>query len=144
MKTVTVPELDLMEVFFDSDRERKRVRVSFPINRWAGADGTAVVCFEVEPGGELPTHTDSAEEILYIVAGRAEVTVGGETGAVAAGDLAVVPAMAPHGLVNDGDETLKVIGFFGSAEVHSAFDEPVQPIGAQELTQGRPAPQDAH
>ncbi len=48
--------------------------------------------------------------------------------------------MVPHGLVNTGDETLKVVGFFSEAEVVSSFDEPIQPIGAAVLTQGAPAP----
>jgi len=71
MLTVTTPDLDLLEVYVDSD-PRGRVSPAFPINRFAGAEHTAVVYFEVQPGNHLPTHTDSAEEILYIVAGEGE------------------------------------------------------------------------
>ena len=42
--------------------------------------------------------------MLYIVAGEAEAEVGDERGTVRAGDLAVIPAMVPHGLVNVGEE----------------------------------------
>ena len=64
-------------------------------------------------------HTDSAEEILYLVAGEAEAEVGDEHGRLTAGDLAVIPAMVPHGLLNVGDETVKVVGFFSESEIIS-------------------------
>jgi quercetin dioxygenase-like cupin family protein len=139
MLTVKTTALELTQVWFDSDPDQARVRVTFPINKWAGADGSAVVYFEIEPGDHLPLHTDSAEEILYLVAGEAEATVGDERGRLAAGDLAVVPAMAPHGLVNVGDETVKVVGFFSESEITSSFDEPIQPFGVSVVVQGTPA-----
>ena len=138
MLTVSTPELDLTEIWLDSDPDRNRLRVTFPINRWAGARDTAVVYFEIQPGERLATHTDSAEEILYIVAGEAEAHVGDERGRVRAGDLAVIPEMVPHGLANVGDEPVKVVGFFCRAEIISTFDEPVQPVGQAVLNQGAP------
>ena len=111
------------------------VRVNFPINKAAGSDDSAVVYFEIAPGDRLASHTDSEEEVLYIVAGEAEATVGDETGRVHAGDLAVIPAMIPHGLVNTGDETVKVVGFFSGAVITSTFEEPVQPVGQAQLVQ---------
>ena len=48
---------------------------------------------------------------------------------VRAGDLAVIPAMAPHGIANTGDEVLKVVGFFCESEIVSTFVEPLQPMG---------------
>ena len=140
MLTAKTTELELMQGWFDSDPEHSRVRVTFPINKWAGSRDSAVVYFEVESGDRLPLHTDSAEEILYIVAGEAEAEVGDERGRLAAGDLAVIPAMIPHGLVNVGHETLKVVGFFSESEIISSFNEPVQPFGAAVLNQGAPAP----
>jgi quercetin dioxygenase-like cupin family protein len=109
------------------------VRVNFPINKVAGSADSAVVYFEVQPGEYLPTHTDSAEEILYVVAGTGEAHAGDERGVVSKGDLAVIPAMVPHGIRNVGDETLRVVGFFSEAEIYSAFEEPLQPIGERNL-----------
>jgi quercetin dioxygenase-like cupin family protein len=129
-----------MQGWFDSDPEHTRVRVAFPINKWAGSRDSAVVYFEVKPGDRLARHTDSAEEILYVVAGEAEAEVGDERRHIGAGDLAVIPAMVPHGLVNLGHETVKVVGFFSESEVISTFREPVQPFGAAVLNQGAPAP----
>ncbi|MBK5115418.1 MAG: cupin domain-containing protein [Thermoleophilia bacterium] len=138
MLTTSTPDLDLTEVWLDSDSEHKRVRVTFPINKWTGARDTAVVYFEIEPGDRLATHTDSAEEVLYIVSGRGEAEVGEERADVVAGDLAVIPAMVPHGLVNVGEESLKVVGFFCESEITSTFQEPIQPIGQAQLNQGAP------
>jgi quercetin dioxygenase-like cupin family protein len=120
--------------------QHKRLRVTFPINKWTGSRDSAVVYFEIEPGNRLAHHTDSAEEILYVVAGEAEAEVGDEHGPLAAGDLAVIPAMVPHGLLNVGDETVKVVGFFAESEIISTFKEPMQPIGAAVLNQGAPPP----
>lgn len=140
MLTAKTTELDLTQVWLDSDPEHERLRATFPINKWTGSRDSAVVYFEIEPGNRLAHHTDSAEEILYVVAGDAEAEVGDERGRLAAGDLAVIPAMVPHGLANVGDETVKVVGFFSESEIISTFDEPMQPIGAAVLNQGAPPP----
>jgi quercetin dioxygenase-like cupin family protein len=140
MLTAKTSELDLQQVWWGSEPETARVQVTFPINKWTGSRDSAVVYFEIEPGNRLPVHTDSAEEILYLVAGEAEAEVGNERGRLATGDLAVIPAMVPHGLVNVGDDTVRVVGFFSEAEIVSSFDEPIEPIGAAVVNQGAPAP----
>jgi quercetin dioxygenase-like cupin family protein len=140
MLTAKTSELELMEGWFDSDPEHTRVRVTFPINKWAGSADSGVVYFEIEPGDRLAEHTDSAEEVLYVVAGEAEAQVGDERRRLTAGDLAVIPAMVPHGVVNVGTESVKVVGFFSEPEIISTFNEPVQPFGAAVLNQGAPPP----
>jgi quercetin dioxygenase-like cupin family protein len=137
MLTASTTDLELVQSWIESD-PLGRVRVNFPINKTAGSADSAVVYFEVQPGDYLPTHTDSAEEILYIVAGTGEAHVGDERGVVSKGDLAVIPAMAPHGIRNVGDETLKVVGFFSEAAIHSAFEEPLYPIGERDLPEMAP------
>ena len=139
MLTASTPDLDLAEVHIESD-PRGRVFPAFPINCFTGAEHTAVVYFEVQPGDYLPTHTDSAEEILYIVQGEAEAHAGDETGRLSAGDLAVIPAMVPHGVRNVGDERLKVVGFFSESKIVSNFEEPLQPLGAAQVEMGAPVP----
>ena len=139
MLTVSTPQLELAEAWIASD-ERGRVHPAFPINRFAGAKDTAVVYFEVEPGEYLPTHTDSAEEILYIVAGTGIAHAGDERTRVSAGDLVVIPEMVPHGVANNGDETLRVVGFFCKSEIVSTFEEPLQPLGLRSIEMGAPVP----
>ena len=129
MQTVSTPSLELMQVSLGSDPEYQRVNVAFPISRETGAEHTAIVYFEIAPGERLASHTDSAEEILYIVSGEAEAEVGDERGRVRAGDLAVIPAMVPHGLINTGDGPVKVVGFFCEAVVTSTFEGALEPLG---------------
>ena len=138
-RTASTPALDLGEAYIDSD-SRGRVHPAFPINCFTGAEHTAVVYFEVHPGEYLPTHTDSAEEGLSIVAREGEAHAGEERGHLKAGDLAVIPAMVPHGIANTGDEVLKVVGFFCESEIVSTFEEPLRPMGVTTLTMGEPQP----
>jgi quercetin dioxygenase-like cupin family protein len=139
MLTASTSKLQLIETWLDGDPEH-RVHVDFPINTHAGSADSAVVYFEIDPGDKLATHTDSAEEILYVVQGEAEAHAGDEHGRLAAGDLAVIPAMVPHGVRNVGTERLKIVGFFSESKVISTFAEPVQPVGAAQMEQGAPPP----
>jgi quercetin dioxygenase-like cupin family protein len=122
-----IDQLELMEVWYEDD-PTMRLRVNFPFFLGTGTKSTAVVYFEIEPGYRLGTHTDSAEEILLILEGEAEVSLGDERGRLSAGEMALVPAMVPHGLRNVGEETVRVAGFFSSNVVVSTFDRPMMPF----------------
>jgi quercetin dioxygenase-like cupin family protein len=123
-----IGELELLEGSYEDD-PTMRVKVNFPFYVGTGTKNSAVVYFELEPGHRLGTHADSAEEILLILEGEAEATVGDEQSRVSAGDMAVVPAMVPHALRNVGDETVRVVGFFSSNVIVSTFDQPMMPFG---------------
>lgn len=122
-----IDQLELLEAWYEND-PTMRVKANFPFYVGNGTKNTAVVYFELEPGHRLGTHTDSAEEILLILEGTAEVSLGDEQGRVLAGEIALVPAMVPHGLRNVSDETVRVVGFFSSNVVVSTFDQPVMPF----------------
>ncbi len=122
-----IDQLELLEAWYEND-PAMRVKANFPFFVGSGTKNTAVVYFELEPGHRLGTHTDSAEEILLILEGTAEVSLGDEKGRLSAGEMALVPAMEPHGLRNVGDETVRVVGFFSSNVVVSTFDQPIMPI----------------
>ena len=123
-----IDELELMEVWYEDD-PTMRLKVNFPFFLGTGTKSTAVVYFEIEPGCRLGTHTDSAEEILLVLEGTAEVSLGDEQGRLSAGEMALVPAMEPHGLRNAGEDTVRVVGFFSSNVVVSTFDQPMMPFG---------------
>jgi len=122
-----IEELELMEVWYEND-PTMRIKVNFPFFLGTGTKSTAVVYFEIEPGYRLGTHTDSAEEILLILQGEAEVSLEDEQGRLSTGEMALVPAMVPHGLRNVGDETVRVAGFFSSNVIVSTFDQPMMPF----------------
>lgn len=105
------------------------LRVSFPVHSATGTASTATVLFELDPGAELPIHTDSAEELLIVVQGTAEARVGDEVGRLDTHQVALVPPMAPHGLRNVGDDVLRVFGTFSSSTVVSTFEQSFRPDG---------------
>ena len=129
---------DLAEITSETD-ETRQMRVDFPISSIAGAASTAVVYFELEPGEHTGMHTDSAEEIVLILSGRAEAIVGDERGELAAGGLGLVPALVPHDVRNIGGETVRVVGFFSSATVVSVFEDALMPAGMRVV--GTPLPE---
>jgi quercetin dioxygenase-like cupin family protein len=133
MQAVQIDELELFEGWSQSNAAM-RVRAGFPISSGTGTKSTAVVYFELEPGEHLGSHTDSAEEILYIVSGTGEATIGDDHVSVKAGTLAVVPALVPHSAKNTGKETLRIVGFFSSSTVLSIFDEPMEPFATRYFT----------
>lgn len=132
MISAKLDELELLECWYEND-PTMQVKVNFPFFLGTGTRNTAVVYFELEPGYRLGTHTDSVEEILLILEGEVEVSLGDEEGRLTAGEMALVPAMVPHGLRNVGDETVRVAGFFSSNVVVSTFDQPVMPFGQRVL-----------
>ena len=114
------------------------LRVSFPAHSATGTASTATVLFELDPGAELPLHTDSAEELLIVVQGTGEARVGDEVGRIGKHEVALVPPMAPHGLRNIGADVLRVFGTFSASTVVSTFDQPFEPGGPQVFVVGSP------
>ena len=118
--------------------------VSFPLHSASGTVSTATVLFELDPGTELPVHTDSAEELLIVVHGTAEARIGDEVGRIANHAVALVPPMTPHGLRNIGDDKLRVLGTFSSSTVVSTFERPFEPDGPRVFVIGAPIAVAAH
>jgi quercetin dioxygenase-like cupin family protein len=111
--------------------------VTFPFSSATGTADTAAVYQVYEPGGVLPEHTDSAEEWLLVLEGTVEATVGDETGILEAGQLALVPAIAPHSARNIGEGPARILGFFGASTNVAHFSDELAPgvktlvVGAQ-------------
>jgi quercetin dioxygenase-like cupin family protein len=116
------------------------LRVSFPVHSATGTASTASVLFELDPGAELPVHTDSAEELLIVVQGTAEARIGDEVGRLERHQVGLVPPMAPHGLRNIGDDVLRVFGTFSASTVVSTFERPFEPDGPEVFVIGAPMP----
>lgn len=116
------------------------VSVAFPSHSATGCAASATVWMEIAPGGAVTEHADSSEELLYVVRGEVEATVGDESGTLRAGDLAVVPAMALHSLRNGGDEEARVLGFFAGSTNVATFTAPHGPGRPQVFVIGGPMP----
>lgn len=133
MLAVHLNDLSVDEHWIEGE-SHKRLRAVFPLlGRGPENEESSVVYFELEPGNELEWHTDSAEELLFIVQGRLEVSVGDEKGIVEGPCFAIVPTLVPHGMRNVGSETAKVAGFFTSRYTVSEFEKPLQPAGEKRV-----------
>jgi quercetin dioxygenase-like cupin family protein len=127
MYIVRLSDLQLPELGYEHDATA-RVSGTFPFSAATGNRSTAMVYFELEPGRQLPTHTDSAEEILCVLEGTVEVVLGDERARAEAGELALVPAMVPHSARNVGATRARVVGFFASSTNMATFEYPLVPL----------------
>ena len=81
-----------------------------------GAVATALLENVIDPGGAIPLHVHEVEELLVCLEGSGHVQLGEETLAFRAGDTAIVPAGAVHGVRNPGPLPLRMLGFFPTAQ----------------------------
>ena len=139
MHAVELAALELREIESELDPQR-RLKVAFPHSSAGGSASTATVYFELEPGMHVGRHVDSAEEVLLILEGSAEATVGDETALANAGSIVTVPAMEPHNVLNVGTGPLRVLGFFSASTVVATFATPPIPGGPQVFVIGAPVP----
>jgi quercetin dioxygenase-like cupin family protein len=137
MQHLDLDSVQLMDVESALDPSRQ-LRVGFPHHSQAGNASTATVYFELEPGTHVGLHRDSAEELLLVLEGEGEASVGDETGFARTGAVVTVPAMEPHDIRNVGTGPLRVLGVFSASTVVATFDEPVAPGGPQVFVIGAP------
>jgi quercetin dioxygenase-like cupin family protein len=138
MYTANLNTLDLLEVWYEND-PHMRVKCTVPFSQATGNASSAVVYFEIEPGHYLGTHTDSVEEIVLLLSGTVEASLGDEYGTLTAGEAVLIPAMVPHGIRNVGKEKARCVGFFASATLVSTFDQIVMPLGVRAAQTPPPA-----
>ncbi|WP_255169162.1 cupin domain-containing protein [Natrononativus amylolyticus] len=69
-----------------------------------GAPNFAIRRFTLEPGTEVPKHTNAVEHEQYVLEGEYVVGIGDEEYAVEAGDSLLIPADTVHWYRNEGDE----------------------------------------
>lgn len=137
MHAVQTQKLELLPAHHRDDSANV-VRAAWPLHRGTGSRSTAAVYFELERGMRLGRHTDSAEEVLVVLAGEVDVVVGDAHRRLTAGGMAVVPAEVSHDVIGAGDGTARVTGVFPSNTIVSVFDDEWVPYGTRVL--GTPPP----
>lgn len=131
MTTVNLDELELNE-FTAKEDATQHCRATFPLVGAHGSEKIATVYFELEPGERLGTHTDSAEELLVVLSGNVEVTVGDETSVASPNTVALVPELVPHDIKNVGASRARVLGVFGGANhIVATFDKEWLPTNSR-------------
>ncbi|HLM33953.1 MAG TPA: cupin domain-containing protein [Gaiellaceae bacterium] len=128
--TGNVASTAMMEGWHDGEPQA-RWRVGFPL---LSLEDSLVIQIETEPGACLGTHTDGAEEILLVLAGRIEAHVDHERIELGPGEMVVVPELAPHGFRTVGDVMARVLGFFPTKSVESVFDREIVPLGETKVS----------
>lgn len=91
-----------------------------------GAPNFAIRRFVLDPGTEVPQHTNEVEHGQYVLSGRYVAGIEGEAYTVEAGDSLYIPAGAVHWYRNDGDEPGEFIC------VVPAGDDEISLVGATE------------
>jgi quercetin dioxygenase-like cupin family protein len=65
--------------------------------------------FIIEPGGEIPLHTNEVEHEQLVLRGKALVRIGSEECEVKSGDVVFIPANVEHFYKTIGDEPFEFI-----------------------------------
>jgi quercetin dioxygenase-like cupin family protein len=69
-----------------------------------GAPALAIRRFELDPGVEVPEHTNEVEHEQHVLSGEYVVGIGDEEHVVREGDSLFIPAGTVHWYRNEGDE----------------------------------------
>ncbi|MFT4889116.1 MAG: quercetin dioxygenase-like cupin family protein [Halobacteriales archaeon] len=74
------------------------------IDESRGAPNFAIRRFTLDPGAEVPRHTNEVEHEQYVLSGEYVVGIDDEEFAVSEGDSLLIPAGVVHWYRNEGDE----------------------------------------
>lgn len=65
--------------------------------------------FIIEPGGEMPNHTNTVEHEQFVLGGRARIGIGEDIFEVKKNDIVFIPARVPHWYKTLGDEPFEFL-----------------------------------
>src|SRR5256714_10308776 len=75
-----------------------------------GSRNMSVTWLEVPAGVDQTLHSDEeAEQVYVVVRGRGQMSVAGDPGDIAEGDLVLVPPATDHAISNTGDAELACV-----------------------------------
>jgi quercetin dioxygenase-like cupin family protein len=98
------------------------------------ADGSLdshVLYVVLEPRKSGGRHAHSAEEVLFVAEGTAELTVGDELARLSERSIAIVPAGVPHEAVNVGQGPLRFLAILPSEAVLHLWEATGRPPGVR-------------
>ena len=99
-----------------------------PSSRWAllvdpggqseaRVDDITLIVEVIAPGDRIPLHTHPINEVIAILEGTPEVTLGENTREVGPGAIVFIPADTPHGTRNAGTSPVRLHAMFPSEEI---------------------------
>lgn len=87
---------------------RDGVRTSMRVSSVVGAHQLCIFEQLCAPGLGAPMHLHAVEEVLEVMEGQAEITIGDDRTLVSVNQSILIPAGVRHGFVNIGAQTLRV------------------------------------
>ncbi|ESX82445.1 MULTISPECIES: cupin domain-containing protein [unclassified Mesorhizobium] len=108
----------------DQPQEEWRAGVKTRMHVSARNGATQLCIFEqwVEPAVGAPTHWHPVEEVLTVIAGKAEMWIDEEHVVLTAGQSLVVAARRRHGFRNVGSEMLHIHAVLASSVFEATFN----------------------
>lgn len=85
------------------------------IDAATGAAELALWQEEHMPGFRVPLHYHDCEEIITVLEGEIEATIGGDRFRVRPGQSILIPARVPHGFRVLGNRAIRVLAIFSSS-----------------------------
>jgi quercetin dioxygenase-like cupin family protein len=129
---VFTAQLDQLELFESWTQENPQIasRRAIALSSREGSASTQVFYIVCEPNKRIGRHVHSAEEVLLVLEGTAEVSVADERTRLTAGAIALIPAGVPHEPINVGSDTLRCVGYLSSATALHTWEKPLMPMGS--------------
>ena len=83
----------------------------------ARVDDITLIVEEIAPGDRIPLHTHPINEVIAILEGTPEVTLGEDTRKVGPGAIVFIPAGTPHGTRNASTSPVRLHAMFPSEQI---------------------------
>ncbi len=100
-----------MSYFFDSaERTPHQPYAGTEVRSWWG-EKSMIALQELEPGGVVAPHSHPNEELVMVIRGESEVTIGGETRVCKPGSGYIAPGGVTHALIAGPDGAAAVVVF---------------------------------
>jgi quercetin dioxygenase-like cupin family protein len=126
-RPLELEQLDLVEIWSKAD-ESERARFTWALNADTGSETSALAYVAVAPGGAIPWHFDSADEIDLVLAGVVSLEREDGEMTASAGSMFQIHAGARHKIGNAGAETARLAIFFAKPSHKVTFDAPLMPM----------------
>jgi quercetin dioxygenase-like cupin family protein len=128
MITARVDEVELWKGWSEAEPD-VAFKFGLVVSAANGPASSQVICVTLEPGKSGGRHAHNAEEILFVLEGTAQLTVGNDWERLCTGGMAVIPAAIAHEPINVGSGPLRFLAIFSRAMVVHTWDVPVEPTG---------------
>ena len=79
-----------------------------------GLKGTEVWMQTIEPGGETPIHYHDCEEVVVVMQGSGQLTIGEEITEFSSNHTLIIAPEVVHQLINSGNEEIFLLATFSS------------------------------